>query len=63
MVTPLFNEQSNVVELCQRMADVMKSLPYDYEYLCIDNCSTDDTVAILRGIAATDPNLRVIVNA
>ncbi|WP_109478942.1 glycosyltransferase family 2 protein [Paraburkholderia sp. C35] len=63
VVTPLFNEQSNVVELCNRVAEVMKSLPYDYEHLCIDNCSTDDTVKILRGIAATDPNLRVIVNA
>ncbi|TKC91819.1 glycosyltransferase family 2 protein [Trinickia terrae] len=63
VVTPLFNEQSNVVELCQRVAAVMKSLPYDYEHLCIDNCSTDDTVAILRQIAATDPSLKVIVNA
>lgn len=63
VVTPLFNEQSNVVELCRRVADVMKSLPYDYEHVCIDNCSTDDTVAILRGIAATDAHLKVIVNA
>lgn len=63
IVTPLFNEQSNVVELCQRVAQVMQSLPYDYEHLCIDNCSTDGTVAILREIAATDSHLKVIVNA
>lgn len=41
----------------------MQSLPYDYEHLCIDNCSTDGTVAILREIAATDSHLKVIVNA
>lgn len=63
VVTPLFNEQSNVAELCQRIADVMKSLPYDYEHLCIDNCSTDNTVSLLREITASDPNVKVIVNA
>lgn len=63
VVTPLFNEQSNVAELCLRVADVMKSLPYDYEHLCIDNCSTDHTVRLLREIAASDPNVKVIVNA
>ncbi|CAB3760163.1 glycosyltransferase family 2 protein [Paraburkholderia humisilvae] len=63
VVTPLFNEQSNVVELCQRVAEVMKSMPYDYEHLCIDNCSSDDTVSILRNIAASDPHVKVIVNA
>lgn len=63
IVTPLFNEEDNVVELCDRIKAVMKSQPYKYEHLCIDNCSTDRTVNILRGRAATDPNLKVIVNA
>ncbi len=63
IVTPLYNEQENVAELCQRVAAVMRELPYDYEHLCIDNCSTDNTVPMLREIAARDPHLKVIVNA
>ncbi|MDN4574777.1 glycosyltransferase [Pandoraea cepalis] len=63
IVTPLYNEQDNVAELHQRIAAVMRDLPYDYEHLCIDNCSTDDTVAMLREIASKDPHLKVIVNA
>ncbi len=63
IVTPLYNEQENVAELCERIAVVMRGLPYDYEHLCIDNCSTDDTVAMLRDIAAVDPHVKVIVNA
>lgn len=63
IVTPLYNEEDNVVELCERVAAVMQLLPYDYEHLCIDNSSTDRTVDILRSRAAQDPNLRVIVNA
>lgn len=63
IVTPLFNEEENVVELCERISSVMEALPYDYEHLCIDNCSTDATARLLRERAATDPRLRVIINA
>lgn len=63
IVTPLFNEEENVKELCGRVAAVMLSLPYDYEHLCIDNHSSDGTVTSLREIAGRDPNLKIIVNA
>jgi glycosyltransferase involved in cell wall biosynthesis len=63
IVTPLFNEAGNVDELCDRIAAVMARLPYEYEHLCIDNCSTDHTVQMLRRRALTDTKLRVIVNA
>jgi glycosyltransferase involved in cell wall biosynthesis len=63
IVTPLFNEQSNVVELCSRLSAVMATLSYDYEHICIDNCSTDETVSLLRGIGMTDKRVKVIVNA
>ena len=63
VVTPLFNEEENVVELCDRVAAVMRSLPYDYEHICIDNCSRDRTAALLRERAARDPRLKVIINA
>lgn len=63
IVTPLYNEADNVEDLCNRIAAVMQALPYDYEHLCIDNCSQDRTVALLRERAANDPRLKVIVNA
>jgi glycosyltransferase involved in cell wall biosynthesis len=63
VVTPLFNEEGNVVELCDRVATVMRLLPYDYEHICIDNCSKDRTAALLRERAARDPRLKVIINA
>ena len=63
VVTPLFNEEDNVTDLCDRIAAVMQSLPYDYEHICIDNCSRDRTAALLRERAAGDPRLKVIINA
>ncbi|MCB1539192.1 MAG: glycosyltransferase family 2 protein [Rhodospirillales bacterium] len=63
IVTPVYNEQDNIEELCQRIAAVMQTLPYDYEHICIDNCSTDRTVEMLRAIAARDRHVKVILNA
>jgi len=51
-----------VTELCNRVAAVMENLPYDYEHICIDNCSTDKTVALLRHRAEGDRKLKIIVN-
>lgn len=63
IVTPCFNEGENIEELYERVRDTMATLPYDYEHICIDNASTDDTVAKLRVLAADDKRLKVIVNA
>lgn len=63
IVTPVYNESENVEELCQRIKGVMSKLPYDYEHLCIDNHSTDDTVEKLRKITKKNSHVRVIVNA
>lgn len=62
VVTPMFNEEENVAALCDRVAAVMQDLPYDYEHICIDNCSRDRTAALLRERAARDPRLKVIIN-
>lgn len=64
VVSPCFNEELNVTELYERVRSVFASFPeYRYEHILIDNSSTDSTVAVLRRLAATDPNLKVIVNS
>ena len=63
IVTPCYNEQDNVDELCQRIASVMVNHPYDYEHICIDNCSTDKTVKKIKEIAKRDNRVKLIVNA
>jgi len=64
IVTPCYNEEQNVRDLYLRLRAVMAKLPeYSYEHIFIDNSSHDATVAILREIAASDGNVKVIVNA
>jgi glycosyltransferase involved in cell wall biosynthesis len=63
IVTPCYNEGQNIEELHERIAAVMQKLPYEYEHICIDNSSTDDTVEKLRKISANDKRVKVIINA
>jgi glycosyltransferase involved in cell wall biosynthesis len=64
IMTPCFNEEANVLNLYNQVREVMATLArYRYEHIFIDNASTDDTVAVLRHIAAEDPNVKIIVNA
>jgi len=62
IITPCFNEEENVQELHERIAQVMTRLNYDYEHILIDNASTDRTVEILKEISAKDQHVKVIVN-
>jgi glycosyltransferase involved in cell wall biosynthesis len=63
IVTPCYNEEENIDELYQRITAVMAKLPYDYEHICIDNASTDNTVKKIKEIAARDKRVKLIVNA
>lgn len=63
IVTPCYNEEENIDELCQRIATVMATQPYNYEHIFIDNSSTDTTVKKIKEIAAHDKRVKLIVNA
>ena len=62
IVTPCFNEEDNIDELCLRIVNVMDTLPYDYEHIIIDNCSTDLTVPKIKEKASKDRRIKLIVN-
>ena len=64
ITTPCYNEEANVEELYRRVRAVMASVGrYKYEHIFIDNASEDRTVEVLKGLAAADPNVKVIVNS
>jgi glycosyltransferase involved in cell wall biosynthesis len=64
IVTPCYNEEENVENAYCQVKAVFDSLgTYRYEHVFIDNASKDKTVSILRRLAATDKNVKVIVNS
>jgi glycosyltransferase involved in cell wall biosynthesis len=64
VVTGCFNEEENVEELYRRIRVQFEQLPgYQYEHIFIDNASTDRTVELVKALAASDPRVKLIVNA
>ncbi|MBI4062058.1 MAG: glycosyltransferase [Elusimicrobia bacterium] len=64
VVTPCYNEEDNIRALHEQIKAEFARLPrYAYEHICIDNASQDRTVEVLRELARSDKNLKVIVNA
>lgn len=63
VVTPCYNEEANVRELCARVGNVFAGLPqYDYEHILIDNASRDGTADVLRSLAFQNRRIKVILN-
>jgi glycosyltransferase involved in cell wall biosynthesis len=63
ILTPCYNEEMNVELLYNRVTyEMSKLLEYDYEFIFIDNNSTDNTVSILKKLAKLDERLKIIIN-
>jgi glycosyltransferase involved in cell wall biosynthesis len=63
LVSGCYNEEENLVELVRRVFAIAAQFPqYAWEYIIIDNCSTDGSPAILRQLAAEDRRVKVIFN-
>lgn len=65
VISPAYNEVENVRICYERLKAIFaEQLPnYRLEHIFADNASTDGTVDILREIAASDPNVKAILNA
>lgn len=64
VVSGCWNEEENIRELYERVVRVFNNdLPgYTFEFILIDNASTDNTVAVLKQIAREDRRVKIIVN-
>ena len=63
IVTPVYNEEDNVVYFHDEVTRVMKTLAMDYEILYVNDGSTDSTEDRLRALAAADPHVRAVTFA
>jgi len=67
IISPCFNEVENVEACYAAVASLFAPggplAKHQREHIFSDNASTDGTVAILRRLAASDPSVKVILNA
>jgi glycosyltransferase involved in cell wall biosynthesis len=60
IVIPALNEEKNIPRLEQDILEVTSHLPYDFEFIVIDNASTDGTSNLIKGICKKDPRWKYI---
>ncbi|MGI5835735.1 MAG: glycosyltransferase family 2 protein [Chloroflexota bacterium] len=60
IVTPAYNEADNLPPLYKRLCSVTESLNLDWEWVVVDDHSTDDTFKVLTNIAQADARVRGI---
>ncbi|MBF0128195.1 MAG: glycosyltransferase family 2 protein [Magnetococcales bacterium] len=60
IIIPVYNEEENILPLCEDLIAVLGSVGSDYEVILIDDGSQDGSLQRLRQVAARHPAFRVI---
>ncbi len=59
VVVPVFNERDNVKPLIDEIVAALRGR-HDFEIVYVDDCSKDDSLAVLQGLKLQVPELRVV---
>src|ERR1700686_3897346 len=60
IVVPFHNEENNITELYARLHSVMEDVDWEYQFVLVDDGSTDLTYKRLRDLAAIVPRVAVV---
>ena len=63
IVSPTYNEEANILLFYEKVNNAIKNISmYNFEFLFIDNASTDRTLDLLKGLAKKSKQVKIIVN-
>lgn len=60
IIIPAYNEEENIERVHQELTQKLDPLPYDFEYIFVDNRSTDRTPEMMRKICQADSRWKMI---
>jgi len=60
VVIPFHNESKNITPLIEKIDNALKPLNIDYEIIGVDDCSSDDSLEILKSLKSKFNTLRVL---
>ncbi len=60
IVLPCYNEEGHVIAEVERISAAMDASGYSYELVCVDDASTDGTLARLYEAAPRFPNMEIV---
>lgn len=59
-VVPVYYEEDCIEQFIKETGEVMRGLPIDYEYVFVDDGSTDRTVELILNAARTNPAIQLV---
>lgn len=63
VIIPCFNEEENAAAIYAAAVSELEAAGVSFDIIFIDNDSSDRTVEIIKGLCASDPRVRLIVNS
>lgn len=65
IVVPTYNEQENIPQVYEKIVNIFEKQLSNYQFKLqfIDNCSTDNSRALILSLAQRDPRVQAIFNA
>ena len=60
VVVPLYNEAANLPLLYARLNQVMQTMGVTYEYVWVNDGSRDETIKLVKELAAADPHIKYL---
>ena len=60
LIVPVFNEQDVLEIFLEKTSSVMEDAKFKYEYVFINDGSTDETLTKLIELSASNPRIRII---
>lgn len=60
IIFPVYNEQENLQQLYQQLVQIIQKINFDFEFIFVDDASTDCTPQILKILHENDKRIKVI---
>ena len=60
IIIPVFNEEENIQKLFERLLQVVSGLSSDFELIFINDGSKDNTLQLVKDLAANEPKVKYI---
>lgn len=60
VISPIYNEADNLVELCERVVIALESIKEEFEFILVENGSVDSSLEIIKTLREKDPRIKFI---